>query len=266
MPGEYRRDTKPTGLDWSTLTPTCTSCARRDSTVHCETHICATCAAPTPAKPPKKPKSVRKPRRRPRQRPTQHTTPKPPRIPKPPKPKGQYAKPIGPRRQPATRNHIDDRQVINAYRDGTTAPKIAAQWGTTPKRIRTILARAGIELRDDRALHSGGRPRIYPPETRAEVARLYLSGLSRSQVADQLGIPYKTVVTIMTRDGVPARQRQAGRQDGAAALKQRIRGLGTTPAQINAWARANGHPASRGIPSTTVVDAYEHATRRERVA
>lgn len=269
MPGDYRRPTKTTGLDWAALSPTCKTCSRRDSTVHVETHECATCTSPIPEP---KARPVKKARRSPKRRPTQHT-PKPPRTPKPPKPRGQYAKPIGPRRQPAggpnttTRRDLNESQIVTAYRSGVTAPRIAAQWGTTSKRIRRILTQAGVDLRDDRALHSGGRPRAYPPETRAEVARLYLEGYSRSQVAAELGIPYKTVVTIMTRDGVPARQRQSGRQDGAAALKARIRDLGVTPRDINAWARLAGYPVSRGIPSARVVDAFEQATRRgERVA
>lgn len=265
MPGDYRRPTKPSGLDWTALTPTCKSCGQRSSTVHAETGECDTCRQPV-LEP--KPVKARKPRRSPKRRPTQRTTP----APRVRRPKGQYAKPIGPKRRPtggptqSTRRDLDEHAVIAAYRDGHTAPRIAAAYGVTPKRIRAILTRHGVDLRDDRALHSGGRPRIYDAHTRTEVARLYLAGLSRSQVAAQMGIPYKTVVTIMTRDGVPARQRQAGRQDGAAALKARIRGLGVTPREINAWARTAGFPPSRGLPSTAVVDAYEQATQRQDLA
>jgi len=278
MPGDYRRPTKTTGLDWATLAPTCTSCGRRDSTVHVETGICATCTGPAPAPKPAKPA------RRSQRRTTERTNdagdsdnvyaggwvrqggilrPRP-----------QYEKPIGPRRRATggprdTTRPVDDAQVITDYQAGQTPPTIAKNLGVTPKRIRAILDRAGIDRRDDRAGHSRGRPRKYDDHTRAEVARLYLEGYSRRQVADVLGVPYKTVVTIMVRDGIQPREHQNGRRDGSAALRQRIRDLGVTPREINRWALDNGliDLPKPGIASRVVVDAWEQAhTEPGRVA
>lgn len=156
--------------------------------------------------------------------------------------------------------------LIQEYRDGATVPNLAARYGTTAARVRRLLDHHGIERRDDRSTHSGGRNRIeHPPELVDQVRRLYHeSDLSRTQVGERLGLTLKQVELIMNRHGITARQRQAGRIDGAKGLKQQIRDLGVTTAQIKAWAAEHGllEDAHKvGLPSQRLVDAYarEHA-------
>lgn len=100
--------------------------------------------------------------------------------------------------------------VVDAYQAGRTPPQIAAEHHTTAKRIRGILDRAGVERRDDRATHSGGRNNKTavddPPEIVAEVRRLYLDHqLPQLQVAEALGLGLKAVQNLMARQGIPVR-------------------------------------------------------------
>lgn len=172
-------------------------------------------------------------------------------------------------RQPARRRRrshrgtdVDEAAVVREYLAGDTAPAIAKRHGCQPKRVRDILDRNNIERRDDRRGHSGGRPRKYDDTVIAEVRRLYVDKqLSRQEVAAELGIPYKSVQTIMTREGIPARQGQSGRVDGSATLKQRIAELGATSREIKEWALRQGLLAEIkvGIPPARLVDAYAAA-------
>lgn len=229
---------KPTGLDWSALKPACRSCGTRTSALNRDDQ-CRQCA----------PRPVR-------------TSDQVEKRATPPRRRRQYQRPIGPRRPRglASRAQLDEAAVISAYQSGTPATELARTHSTTAKTIRALLDRAGIERRDDRTTGSGGANAL-PNDTRAEVARLYAAGLSKAKVAARLGIGQTSVSRIMAADGVPARQRQNGRLDGAAPLKAHIAALGTTPAAINRWALDVGllNMPKPGIPSRTTVDAWEKA-------
>lgn len=156
----------------------------------------------------------------------------------------------------------DERGIIRRYLAGETAVELAAKYECTPKRIRQILDRNGIQRRDDRALHSGGHPRKYDDDTIREVIRLYVDEhLSRNTVAQRLGIPYKTVCTIMMRAGVTARQGQSGRGDGAKSLKAYMAEHGLVSRDVKQWALDQGlvDHIARGLPPQTLVDAYAEA-------
>lgn len=162
---------------------------------------------------------------------------------------------------PGPRPLIGMQALLTAYREGATVPVLAKQYGTTAARVRRLLDHHGVPRRDDRATHSGGRNKVkHPPDIVDQVRTLYHEAeLSRTQVGERLGLSLKQVELIMNRHGIRARQRQAGRVDGSKALKQQMRDLGATSAQIKAWALEQGlldDATKPGLPSGRIVDAY----------
>lgn len=174
------------------------------------------------------------------------------------------AVPQTPPRRPTSQpraSHVDTAEIVRRYTAGETVPTIAKALSHTPSTIRRALRRAGVEMRDDRTLHSGGAPRDYGDATVEQVRRLYVDEqLSMRDVASRLNLQYKSVVTIMTRHDIARREGQSGHLDGAASLKQRIAELGVSSNEIRAWARAGGVdcPALGVVPSR-VVDLFETA-------
>lgn len=93
---------------------------------------------------------------------------------------------------------VDEIAVVAEYRAGSTAPEIAARHDCTPKRIRTIVTRSGIQLRDDRATKSGSKPTPLQPELVDRVRQLYgAPGLTQAVTAQQLGISVRMVARIV---------------------------------------------------------------------
>ena len=246
------RPPKPTGLDWGALRPACSGCGARSSEIG-TAGLCPACLAPAPAPP--APRAVTAPSPRPAR------APRPPAKTKnPPKsarvPRASRA-PKAPRSAP-----VDEKQMVVRYQAGETAPELARAYGCLPRRVYAILDRAGVERRDDRATRSGGRPRVEDPALVEQVKRLYTDEqLSRTQVADRLGIGHKRVVTIMERHAVPARTHQSGRLDGSASMKQRMADLGVTSREIKEWALKAGliYELAVGLPPARLVDAYAAA-------
>lgn len=155
---------------------------------------------------------------------------------------------------------VDVVEATRRYLAGESCPQIGRALGHRAKVVRDNLRRAGVELRDDRKTYSGGRPRLYGDDTIDQVRTLYGSGKSMGEVAVELNLPYKSIVTIMNRHTIPRRTGMSGHLDGAVALKERMAALEVTSADVRAWARDNGvtMPA-RGLPARTVLDAYAEA-------
>lgn len=159
-------------------------------------------------------------------------------------------------------------QMVADYHSGLRVAELAEKYNLGRVTVRRALDRNGVQRVDERKLGSGGRRREYDEATVQEVTRLYTDErLSRAAVADQLGLAYKTVVTIMSHANVPARQKQGGRADGAVSLRDQIADLGVTPRQIKEWAIAQRLLLENGpgIPPRRVVDAYvaAHTTTEE---
>lgn len=287
------------GIDWAATTPTCSACGTRSSRLNRDDQ-CPSCVAPTAPQAETTPPTPRRPRQSTPRSTGPRRAPGRPRLPLDTDAiveaytGGQSIPDICtalgvdrarvreaildahiPLRDDRGRHYSSSHAPINVatliveYEEGASAPQIADRYGVTPQRIRKLLDQSGVQRRDDRALHSGGRPRTYDAQTCTEISRLYLEGkLSITQVAGALSIPYKTVVTIMRRNGIPARQRQAGGVDGAADLKAQMTRLGVTSRHVKEWAKAQGliDTIARGIPAQRVVDAYEAAHAEQRVS
>jgi hypothetical protein len=296
----YRPHTVPkpkVSIDWGAITPSCRSCGTKTGTLNRDDQ-CRICAPFEPVDEPvaRKRPTRRSTRRTPRQAPR---VTRPARVGRPPLDLDEAAileaytggqsvasiadalgctpppiravltgagvtirmgNPSGGRGRGAD---VDEAAIVAEYKAGDTSPTIGARHGIRDKRVRAIVERHGVQLRDDRAGHSGGQNRReYDADIFAAVERLYVvEELSRNQVAEQLELSYKTVVKIMERRGVRARQHQTGRRDGAVELKSQIRALGVDATEIKAWAFRHGvtDRIKRGLPSLSVVEAYAAA-------
>lgn len=117
--------------------------------------------------------------------------------------------------QPAARGRKVDAgeraAIVAAYAAGETAVAIASRHGRTPKTIRDTLRAAGVQMRDDRAMRSGGQRKEYDAAMVAEVRRLYLDeGLTQVEVAARIGSTAKVVQRLMDRHEIPARPDATG--------------------------------------------------------
>ena len=75
--------------------------------------------------------------------------------------------------------------IFRAYEEGQTASQIAQRYGTSRDTIYRLLRASGVPVRE------GGRPRKQvDPE---EVARLYLAGLSVTEIAQIFGC-YRSII------------------------------------------------------------------------
>ena len=108
----------------------------------------------------------------------------------------------------------------------------------------------------------GAKPKTYPPEMVADVARLYAGGLSQSEVAAALRTTQRVVHRLMVRHGLPRRPQIKRNQSGErnpqwkggaakyAALHLRVANLrgkpslcehcGTTESPAFDWANLTG--------------------------
>lgn len=163
-----------------------------------------------------------------------------------------------------TRTSIVDLITANfEYVNGATCPEIAQRHGWPVVSVRRQLQRAGVAMRDDRAGRSGGKPKINDPATVDRVRKLYIDqGLSQGKVAQTIGTTTKVIQTLMKREGIPARQAQAGGCDTLQGYRTRLLELGVTSAELRTWARAHGYqPHIRGLVAEHIIDAYEQANR-----
>lgn len=171
----------------------------------------------------------------------------------------------GARRPRRAMSSADVATAVQSYLDGSTIPEISGALGRGTRTIRQALLGAGVQLRDDRAGHSGGRPKTAAdddPALVAKVRRLYLDeGRNQDAVARELGASRKAVQGIMARHEIPARPSARDlpslRADGALGLRARMDAAGVSSADVRAWARATGREVPlRGVPSAALVDAY----------
>ncbi len=123
-----------------------------------------------------------------------------------------------PREHPRATPPVMRRAIIAAYLEGETPPQIALRSGITPTTVRRILRDARIEMRDDRAGHSGGNNRIdaYPPELVQQVRDRYTAGWSQPQIGSWLRRSTKFVQDVMAKHGIPIRS-----QSEAQSLRPR---------------------------------------------
>lgn len=162
-----------------------------------------------------------------------------------------------------TRTSIVDVPTARAeYLEGSTCPEIAERHSWPVVSVRRQLAKAGVKMRDDRAGRTVTK-KVYDPELVARVRDLYLDqGHSQLQTAIAAGITIKVVQNLMKREGIPARQGQAGGGDTLQGWRDRLQELGVTSVEIRQWAKANGHAvAIRGVVPGHILDAYEEARR-----
>lgn len=170
------------------------------------------------------------------------------------------------------RSHIDDAEVARLYTaELLSPPQIAARLGITAKTVRKSLDDHGVPRRDDRARFSGGANAI--PDTVLEQAgRLYVDGLTRTEVAARLGVHVRVVDKGIAHVG--ATPRPAANvpgaypgHDHAAGLKDLMAANHVTSAQVRAWARTTGRDCSDvGIPARELVEAYLLATSTRRAS
>lgn len=157
--------------------------------------------------------------------------------------------------------------IVARYVAGETCAQLAATLGTSYQTVRKIVARSGVERRDDRAGHSGGQPATYDPSVVTTVLRLYDARFSYREVAEYCGIGHKAVAKILARNGIqarPAGPRHA--QDYAATHGGHVRAVGGASA-IRAWAASEGVECpERGLPPLGVLEAYidAHPQPRQR--
>lgn len=167
----------------------------------------------------------------------------------------------GPRR--VRNDNINVPEFVRRYQAGETIPEIGDALGNSPHTVRRHLKSAGITMRDDRQTHTGGANalEIRRPELVEQVRDLYLyERLSQALISERLGISVNTVRRIMERNGVEAREGQAGGGDTLVSYRERLQELGVTPKQVRAWAAANGHQVHpRGAIRREVLDAFETA-------
>lgn len=117
-------------------------------------------------------------------------------------------------------------RMVADYEAGKSAPEIADATGRTAKNVRTALQRAGVRMRDDRALRSGGQNRaVDDPELVERVRALYVDeGLTQAVVADRLDTTLKVVQGVMKRNAIEARPDATGvKREPAPAPARTVR-------------------------------------------
>lgn len=101
---------------------------------------------------------------------------------------------------------VDEAAVLVDYNLGCTAPQLAEQYGCTPKRIRSILERHGVQRRDDRAAHSGGANRFHPePEVVDELRAAYEQGATIDELGNRFGHGRRQITRVLREAGVTIR-------------------------------------------------------------
>lgn len=172
----------PTGRDWGTPPPA---------------------PAPAPVTLTRVKPVVRRPRapRRSLERTVATSTPaaRPPRVPRPTA--APTSKRSGPDTAEIIRRYVDLRHPI---------PQIAEELHHGKGTVRNAILDAGITLRDDRTLNSGGRNAKsitdYDPALVEQVRRLYIDDRKSTEaIARTIGRSAKLVATILTRSGTPLR-------------------------------------------------------------
>lgn len=63
---------------------------------------------------------------------------------------------------------------------------------------------------------SGAKPKIYPADVVAEISRLYLSGMTQSEVGAIVGLSQRDVWKVMHRNDIPSRIAAKRNQRGTA--------------------------------------------------
>lgn len=149
-------------------------------------------------------------------------TPEPAPVPPSPAPT-RAGGPIGP---------VELARMVADYEAGKTAPEIAEVTGRTAKNVRLALERAGVQLRDDRSLRSGGQNRREDdPALVDRVRRLYVDeGLTQAAIASDLDVTVKVVQGVMRRNGIESRPDATGvKRDPAPPAERTVRFRGPQP-------------------------------------
>lgn len=224
-----------TTFDWNAHTPHCTSCGTKTGALNYDDH-CRTCAPPPQptqepptegkqGKPMPRSSAPRSSGRKPTQASsttrtardagssTTRTKNTPAARETRPTTAGRTS-PTAKKRQPPPRPttprrpQLDENTITRAYLNGATAPALARQHGTTPRRIRRIVANHGIPLRDDRTTHSGGRNRVtFDAAALAHLRHLYVEEQQTLRgIADTLGRHPRVIARALTEAGVTIRE------------------------------------------------------------
>ncbi|WP_030526623.1 hypothetical protein [Phycicoccus jejuensis] len=140
-------------------------------------------------------------------------------------------------------------------------PAIAQQLGRGNATVRRNLLVAGVTLRDDRASNSGGGNR-HPDSVLRAAGELYLTGLTRDQVAERLTIGIRAVDKGIALVGATPRPAAniAGAHTGhdtLGALRDLMAANDITAADVRSWANRTGRDCPpRGFPSRALVEDY----------
>lgn len=157
---------------------------------------------------------------------------------------------------PRSATPVDD--IIRLYTvELLPIPRIAKQLGIGTRTARRALLHAGVTLRDDRARFSGGANRL-PEHILRAAGDLYLTGLTRTEVAAELGIGVKAVDQGIQLVG--AEPRPAAHIPGE--LKDLMVANGVVSSHVRAWAAQVGRDCPPvGLPSRALVEDYLLARR-----
>lgn len=98
---------------------------------------------------------------------------------------------------------IRDRSIVAAYKGGQTLRQIAMHHGISFERVRQILAREGVEMRQQRT--------TLPESLRDEIARLGKRGLMVAHIAQRLGVSNSAVAAALDARGVERHRQPHGR-------------------------------------------------------
>lgn len=158
---------------------------------------------------------------------------------------------------------VDAAGIVQDYLAGDTVPTIAERRGHSTATVRRVLRETpGLELRDDRATHSGSAPKVDDPLLVERVRTLYDGGKTQVEVAEALGLTPKIIQGIMARNEIKGRPAPSAPPkglgaEGATILHDDITAAGLTARSLRAWARTHHVPVStQGTPPRRVFNAY----------
>lgn len=165
-----------------------------------------------------------------------------------------------PARERRTISSSELAEIVAAYTAGQSPPEIAATFGRTPATIRRAVARAGVPMRDDRVLRSGGTQKPDDPALVAQIRDLYAQGLTQAQVAERLGSGVHLVQGLMARNSIETRPDARGQARTATVPRKPPRTFDTAAharSLAAAAARRPTTPPAGGEPNapTTPVAA-----------
>lgn len=117
----------------------------------------------------------------------------------------------------------ESREIVAAYVAGQTAVEIASAHHRNPATVRKAVRDAGVPVRDERSIRSGGRVKVDDPAVVDAVRRLYeVESLTQAQVGERLGMGTHAVQKLMGRNGIESRPDVTGATVGPRPPAPRV--------------------------------------------